>query len=823
MGTPTLEDVQRLPEERRQQLLQAATPRIVDPYIPHTPHPPQTLFLTLDEYQEVFYGGAAGGGKSDALLMSGLQYADVPGYAALILRKTYADLTLPGAIMDRAWEWLRDTPARPIQGGRSWLFPSGARLTFGYVQHHKDVEQYRCFHPETELLTEYGWRPVAAVERGDRVATVNPQTREMTYRPATEAWRYEHDGDLLTVDQAQGVSFAVTPNHTLWYSTDKMTELRPSRADELPGAAHIPQSVDWEGEDPGPQVFTTTWGRNRTRSITFSADDWAEFLGWWVAEGTADGGPRWAVRLSQTKPDGRAKISALLNRVPNLRWACRPQELSFNSKAVVEHLHAHCRDGDGAAQKRLPSYVRSWDQRRSAILLGALVDGDGTRYPTGRMRFVTVSPGLADDVCELALRAGYRPTVSRRKADYGNWRAGNTEWVYHVSLSARPGDTTVRPGSISRVPYAGPVHCVSVPPHGTLVTRRNGRVSVSGNSAEFQFIAFDELTQFEERTYQFLFSRLRRPAFPCEHCGVNLKRDRGRWRHAKQQGETRKPCNRPKVSDDVKPSQVDGTTLGEVPLRMRSASNPGGLGHSWVRDRFVDEEQKVEGAIFIPALLTDNPSLDQESYAKSLEHLSHSERERLLRGDWSATDEGSMFHRHWFEVVDEAPADIRWVRYWDLASGESKPGQDPDYTAGALLGFYDGKWYLANMRRGQLTPGQAEQLVKQTAMEDGRNVAIWMEQEPGSSGVNTIDHYRRNVLYGFEFRGHHPTGSKVERARPMSSAAEAGNFLLVNGPWIRRFLDEAEAFPFGAHDDQIDACTGAMTVATQRQRARLIV
>ena len=80
------------------------TPKMTK-YIPHIPTPKQAAFLLLNG-KEAFYGGAAGGGKSDALLMAGLQYVDTKGYAGIIFRKTYADLTKPGALIDRAKEWL---------------------------------------------------------------------------------------------------------------------------------------------------------------------------------------------------------------------------------------------------------------------------------------------------------------------------------------------------------------------------------------------------------------------------------------------------------------------------------------------------------------------------------------------------------------------------------------------------------------------------------------------------------------------------------------------------------------------------------------------
>jgi predicted phage terminase large subunit-like protein len=65
------------------------------------------------------------------------------------------------------------------------------------------------------------------------------------------------------------------------------------------------------------------------------------------------------------------------------------------------------------------------------------------------------------------------------------------------------------------------------------------------------------------------------------------------------------------------------------------------------------------------------------------------------------------------------------------------------------------------------------------------------------------------VLKGFVFHGVKTTGSKSERAAPFSSAVAAGNVYLLNGTWITAFLDELEAFPMGAHDDQVDAASGA--------------
>lgn len=113
-----------------------------NPWIPHGPTKKQTEFL-LDFRREALLGGAAGGGKSDALLMAALQFVDSPGYSAFLFRKTYSDLALRGALMDRAAEWLGPTAAKWKEAEKTWTFPSGATLSFGYLDGPKDKYRYQ--------------------------------------------------------------------------------------------------------------------------------------------------------------------------------------------------------------------------------------------------------------------------------------------------------------------------------------------------------------------------------------------------------------------------------------------------------------------------------------------------------------------------------------------------------------------------------------------------------------------------------------------------------------------------------------------------------
>lgn len=304
--------------------------------------------------------------------------------------------------------------------------------------------------------------------------------------------------------------------------------------------------------------------------------------------------------------------------------------------------------------------------------------------------------------------------------------------------------------------------------------------------SEFQFIGMDEVTEIRESDYRYLFSRLRRPA---------------------------------------------SGPLAQVPLRMRAASNPA---PNWVRQRFI-VEGRDQGRIFVPSFLQDNPGIDADSYRQALSALDPVERRRLEQGDWWSTTLGTLFNRNDFVIIDghEVPqvtSTARAVRFWDLAATEPHPGNpNPDWTVGTLMLFDQGIAYVLDVRRIRAKGDKVEQLVAQTAKEDGLSVSIRMEQEPGSSGKSLVDQYARYVVPGYDLIGIRASGDKVTRARPFAAAVANGNVRLVRGSWLTDWLDEFASFPEACdHDDQVDSAVGAFSYLAglglpQRKRASIII
>ena len=239
--------------------------------------------------------------------------------------------------------------------------------------------------------------------------------------------------------------------------------------------------------------------------------------------------------------------------------------------------------------------------------------------------------------------------------------------------------------------------------------------------------------------------------------------------------------------------------------------------HDDIVGRVLNDNPEDWDILHLPAIDSEGRALWPERYdietLQGIRRMQGSRRfEALYQGNPSP-QEGGVFRRDWFRYGDPFPRDARRVRYWDKAATAGAG----DWTVGCLMAMKDGRFCIEDIVRLQGSSYDVENTIRRTAEADGRNVRIVMEQEPGSSGVDVIDHYAREVLIGYNFRADKVTGSKELRAQTMSAAMEAGNLIINRGTWNRALTDEMSEFPYGSHDDQVDACSGAFRELSQNK------
>ena len=171
--------------------------------------------------------------------------------------------------------------------------------------------------------------------------------------------------------------------------------------------------------------------------------------------------------------------------------------------------------------------------------------------------------------------------------------------------------------------------------------------------------------------------------------------------------------------------------------------------------------------------------------------------------------DGDVFKREWFRnIVDQAPAGLKWKRGYDLAISTKRTA---DYTASFRIAF-DAEGYLyidGGYRRRIGFPEQTRYISECIRKEQNTEHGI----ESALHGRAFMQVLRRDArLNGRSFRGVDARGDKLERAGSWISLADQGRIRLVRGHWIRAFVEELCAFPHGKHDDQVDAVSIAMSL-----------
>jgi predicted phage terminase large subunit-like protein len=172
----------------------------------------------------------------------------------------------------------------------------------------------------------------------------------------------------------------------------------------------------------------------------------------------------------------------------------------------------------------------------------------------------------------------------------------------------------------------------------------------------------------------------------------------------------------------------------------------------------------------------------------------------------------SVWDQQCNRILDELPdqTGMLFCRAWDFAATQG----GGDFTAGPLHGWKNGKEYVADCKRGQLSSDNVRKLVYDTAVEDREkygHVLIHIPQDPGQAGKDQAQQYRE-MLRGFTVKIEPVSGKKAVRARGWAKQVNEGNAYLIKGEWNHHYKEEHRKFREDEeheHDDQVDPSADA--------------
>ena len=261
-------------------------------------------------------------------------------------------------------------------------------------------------------------------------------------------------------------------------------------------------------------------------------------------------------------------------------------------------------------------------------------------------------------------------------------------------------------------------------------------------------------------------------------------------------------------------------SVHSVPCQLVMSANPGGRGHEWIKERYIDPArpltpfQSPDGTmrVFISSRLQDNALLiaADPGYAERLKASGPSWLVRAwLEGDWNARQEGALFKREWFQPFTAPPPFQRIVMSLDTAF---KTGAENDYSVATVWGVTKTGYYLLDLWRSKVEFFALKAIVVQLAEKWTPHAVLVEDKASGQSLIQELKRDTRLPVLSVKV-----DQDKMARAYAITPICEAGRvFVPERAPWLNDLLDELMMFPAGPHDDQVDSLTQALTYLQSR-------
>ena len=394
------------------------------------------------------------------------------------------------------------------------LEPSNGRLRVGWLGGS-------CMTPDTEILTNEGWKRFDTLNQTETVATLNPNTNELEYHKPTGYICEPFEGELNCAKNGL-VEYEVTPNHNMYASVaksliHKKLNLELIQSEKVHGKNfHIKKDALWVGKEEEYfvlpmlneyaeleenesyvdrlihkkryDVLSEKYGSDRFINM----DNWLEFFGFWMAEGwTSKTKGLYQVGIAQTKDNGYLShmYELLVNMGFNPKYTKDKKQIRVFDKQLWDYLS----NFGNAYDKFIPQEVLELSPRQLTIFLEWFIKGDGhienNKYT--RTRAFTCSPSLANNLQEIALKIGVSATITNRgkrtseikgRAIKSQYDALVINFTKHPSVSKHNKNTPlIKTEDQYNRYYKGNVYCVEVQNH-IIYVRRNGKAMWIGNS-----------------------------------------------------------------------------------------------------------------------------------------------------------------------------------------------------------------------------------------------------------------------------------------------------------------------------------------------------
>lgn len=376
---------------------------------------------------------------------------------------------------------------------------------------------FACLDEQTQTLTDNGWKYYWEVDPSeDKIGVFNPVTEELEFQHG-QLFVYDYDSDIhgpMLHFQTKKIDTMVTAQHDMWVdkldwrdqSTWKNEWCKVKACDVKRYTHRFRSAVRWRGKEP-------EFGFIEVASQNIPIRLYLQYLGLFLSEG-------W-IEFSQALTPAPAKVGIGQNEY---RRGVRQEKFDI-VESIVRALPvtvSTCKDynhpdvdakasfiiygkefgthflqyGRHSQDRFIPKWIKELKIEYLELLLSSLILGDGTvsysdsyeRIGTGHLRqvvYTTSSKQLADDVFEIAYKCGYVPTLFFQEKGTGLKdlylvKINDSEKGHFPVIKSNAQEFKQR--EKQEVKYKGKVYCFHVPPHNLFVVRRNGKVTITGNT-----------------------------------------------------------------------------------------------------------------------------------------------------------------------------------------------------------------------------------------------------------------------------------------------------------------------------------------------------